>query len=64
MPENWATRLEAWTGDLSTMQTAFAVTAAGLVLMLLVCWLQRRRANALQADLDWLRVKAGARQMS
>ncbi len=61
MPENWATRLEAWTGDLSTMQNAFAVTAAGLIVMLLVYWFQRRREGALRADLDWLQAE-GRRQ--
>ena len=61
MPENWATRLEAWTGDLSSMQNGFAVTAAGLLVMLLVYWFQRRRERALRADLDWLQTE-GRRQ--
>ena len=61
MPENWATRLEAWTGDLSSMQNGFAVTAVGLLVMLLVYWFQRRREHALRADLDWLQTE-GRRQ--
>lgn len=56
MPQSWITRFQAWTGDLSTMQTGLAVALAALVLLLLLYWLSQRRLVASRADADRLRL--------
>lgn len=55
MPHSWTARFQAWTGDLSIMQTALAIAIAALVLLLVLYWLSQRRLTQARADADWLR---------
>ena len=55
MPTSWTTRFQAWTGDLSAMQTGLAMALAALALLLVFYWLSQRRLNAARTDAEWLR---------
>ena len=55
MPPSWSARFQAWTSDLSAMQSALAVVGCGLILALLLYWLSQRRLAALRDAAETLR---------